>query len=338
LAISRKYSSSHHLLYQDSSSLSSAKTCFSRYFMSVSDYTCVCKRTFTTQNHYSQHQRSCTQTKKCLSSALLSFKNFITQRKKPCISLAPNEPSVAIALPSVMSVCPADGSLSGEVFASPLSSRLEDSMDVLHHPNFEGGDGDEENMSLAQRRPRCQNRWLPQRFRDVLPQPPPTAPPEVRDLLPQSVGYIFSSEDRPGLPACLVFRTPANIFRLVCQNFCAMPPSHDPEEYMTMADLSFIPEAPQAQSTTSNISLYHPYLNRSSFQLGNWYWNQGLQKSQAEYAKLLDIMSSGTFSTSDVTSTHWKNINSMLGVNEYDEEDGEEWQDKDAGWKRTLSS
>jgi hypothetical protein len=252
---------------------------------------------------------------------------------------------MAIASRNVTSVCPANDHLDGEAPASPLSSRLDahntsqDSVDILHR-NFEGGDGDEEDMSLAQRRPRRQNRRLPQRFRDVLPQPPPTVPVpvELHDQLPQSVGHIFSSEDRPGLPpARPVFRTPANIFGLVRQYFCDMPPSHDPEEYMTMADLSFIPEAPQEPSASSNNSLYHPYPNRSSFQLGDWYWNQGLQKSQAEYAKLLDIMSASTFVTSDVTSTRWKSINSTLGVNEYDE-DGEEWQDEDAGWKRTPVS
>ncbi|KAG2737586.1 hypothetical protein P692DRAFT_20642702, partial [Suillus brevipes Sb2] len=310
--------------------------------MSVPDFACVCKRTFTTQNHYSQHQRSCTQTKKRLSSALSSFKDFVARRKRPHVSLAPNEPSMALESRNVMSVCPANDHLGGEAPASPLSSQLDphntsqDSVDILHR-NFEGGDGDEEDMSLAQRRPRRQNRRLPQRFRDVLPQPPPTVPVELHDQLPQSVGHIFSSEDRPGLPARPVFRTPANIFGLVRQYFCDMPPSHDPEEYMTMADLSFIPEAPQEPSASSNDSRYHPYPNRSSFQLGDWYWNQGLQKSQAEYAKLLDIMSASTFVTSDVTSTRWKNINSKLGVNEYDE-DGEEWQDEDAGWKRTPVS
>ncbi|KAG1824024.1 hypothetical protein EV424DRAFT_1321096 [Suillus variegatus] len=311
----------------------------------MSSYTCVCKRTFTTQNHYSQHQRSCTQTKKCLSSALTSFKDFVTQRKKPRVSLAPNESAVVITLPNVLPACRTN--FADEASASPLPSRLEDpvsphnpsqdSVDV-HHRNFEGGNLDEEDMSLAQRRPRRQNRRLPQRFRDVLPQPPPTVPAEVRDLLPQSVGCIVSPEDRPGLPARSFFRTPANIFGLVRQYFCAMPPSHDPEEYMTMADLLFIPEAPQEPSTSSNDSLYHPYPNRSSFQLGNWYWNQGLQKSQADYTKLLDIMSASTFSASDVTSTCWKNINSTLGVNEYDKGDKAEWQDEDAGWNKTPVS
>jgi hypothetical protein len=52
----------------------------------ASSYTCVCKRTFTAQNYFSQHQHSCSHTKKRLSSAISSFKQFVGRRKKPCIS------------------------------------------------------------------------------------------------------------------------------------------------------------------------------------------------------------------------------------------------------------
>ncbi|KAG1832764.1 hypothetical protein EV424DRAFT_1312724 [Suillus variegatus] len=243
--------------------------------MSVSDFTCVCKRAFTSQNHYSQHQRSCAQTKKCLSSALSSFKDFITRKKRPRVSLAPDEQPVAIGAPNALSACHANETLGGE------ASQLEEPVS-LHNPSQDSVD-------------------------------------VLRD--PRSV-----------------FRTPPNVFGLVRQYFCAMPPSHDPEEYMTIADLSFIPEAPQELHASNNHSLYHPYPNCSFFQLGDWYWNQGLQKSQADYMKLLDIIGTSSFSASDVTSTRWKNINSTLGANEYDEGDGDEWQDKDAGWKKTLVS
>ncbi|KAG1770606.1 hypothetical protein EV702DRAFT_977935, partial [Suillus placidus] len=188
-------------------------------------------------------------------------------------------------------------------------------------------------------RPRHQNRQLPQRFRDVLPQPPPTVPAQVCQLPPQSVGCVVRHQDHPAVPVRSVFRTPPNIFGLVCQYFSATPPSHDPEEYVTTTDLSFIPMAPQEDlPILSSDTLYHPYPNRSSFQLSDWYWNQGLQKSQASYMKLLEIMSASDFNAADVSSTHWKNINSILGANEYDEGDKDEWHDKDAEWKRTPVS
>jgi hypothetical protein len=98
------------------------------------------------------------------------------------------------------------------------------------------------------------------------------------------------------------------------QYFSATPPSHDSEEYMTTMDLSFIPTAPQDLPILSSDALYHPYPNHSSFQLGDWYWNQGLQKSQADYKKLLEILGASDFNPADVSSTHWRNINSVLGV------------------------
>jgi hypothetical protein len=130
----------------------------------------------------------------------------------------------------------------------------------------------------------------------------------------------------------------------VRQYFSSTPPSHDPETYVTIADLSFIPgssdvneklDSPAAPLTDSQ---YYPYPNRSSFRLGDWYWNQGVQKSQSDYMKLLEILSDSGFEATDVSSTHWKKINSHLGINEYDEDDEEEWEDEDAGWKRTPVS
>jgi hypothetical protein len=206
------------------------------------------------------------------------------------------------------------------------------------------GDTDKVDMCLAQRRSRRQNRKLPLRFRDVLPQPPPTVPPQIRDILPESIGSVVSTEDCPASPVHSVFRTCLNIFGLVRQYFSSNPPLHDPEEYVTLADLSTIPGAPQVDDPppeplpSSSDFPYHPYPNYSSFQLGDWYWNQGVQKSQRDYGKLMEILGCSSFVPRDVSTTHWKSINTKLGVNEYDEGDGEEWEDEDAGWKRTPVS
>lgn len=210
--------------------------------------------------------------------------------------------------------------------------------------DLEDGIVDEgEDMSLALRRPRHQNQQLPKRFQDVLPQPPPTVPAELADRLPESVGRIVRNPARPASTVRSVFCTPPNIFRLVRQYFSSKPPSHNPEQYMTIADLSFIPGFPQVNKTPEelppcNNRFYYPDPNRSSFQLGDWYWNQGLQKSQVDYKKLLEIVGDDSFNAADVTSTKWKNINSILGANEYDEGGGEEWEDEDAGWKRSPIS
>ncbi|KAG1802175.1 uncharacterized protein HD556DRAFT_1438212 [Suillus plorans] len=150
-------------------------------------------------------------------------------------------------------------------------------------------------------------------------------------------------DEQPALPVRMGFCTPLNIFGLVRQCFSKLP-SHNPEEYVTITDLSFIQGSHQANNeppspvTSNSDSQYLPYPNRSSFKLGDWYWNQGVQKSQGDYKKLMDILGSSTFKATDISSTNWKKINAQLGLNDYDKGDEEEWEDKDAGWKRSPVS
>ncbi|KAG0702400.1 hypothetical protein DFH29DRAFT_999350 [Suillus ampliporus] len=268
-----------------------------------------------------------------------SVKELLTRRKKPRTSHDEAVPALVVESPSVsltnhLTSIEANALTVSQVTVVPL---------LLPSLASVGEEIDEaDDTSLAQHRPRRQNRQLPKRFRDVLPQPPPTVPLEVCERLAESAGSLVASEERPDSPVCAVFRTPQNIFGLVRQYFSSKVPSHDPEEYVTIADLSFIPrnpqadEEPHAHAASISNSQYHPYPNRSSFELSDWYWNQGLQKSRGDYAKLLEILGGNTFSATDVTSTSWKKINVQLGTNKYDEGDGEEWEDEDTGWKRTA--
>jgi hypothetical protein len=123
----------------------------------------------------------------------------------------------------------------------------------------------------------------------------------------------------------------------VRQFFSSHPPSHDPEEAITLEDISAIPRPERALSaaiTTDEVSPYYPYSNRSSLELGNWYWNGGVQKSQQSFSELLNIVTDSDFDRAGVLATPWDKINSTLGQNEY-EEGGNEWEDEDAGWRKT---
>jgi hypothetical protein len=79
---------------------------------------------------------------------------------------------------------------------------------------------------------------------------------------------------------------------------------------------------------------FHPYPNRSSFELGHWYWNGSVQKSHQSFRELIDIVGRPDFDSDDVRSTQWDKINSRLGASTQDEE-GDEWEDEDAGWNKT---
>lgn len=130
-----------------------------------------------------------------------------------------------------------------------------------------------------------------------------------------------------------ILRSPRNIFGLIRQYYAEKYPDHDPEDGVTLRDLSSIPDnedllASGQQDKTS----FHPYPNESSFRLGEWYWNHGAQKSQEDFKELLSIIGDPIFHPSHVQETKWSCINRELGLNEYDEG---EWVDEDAGWTKT---
>jgi hypothetical protein len=66
--------------------------------------------------------------------------------------------------------------------------------------------------------------------------------------------------------------------------------------------------------------------------LGDWYWNQGAQKSKDNFRQLLNVVGDAAFSPSDITQTAWNAIDEELGQNEFDG-DLPEWLGEDKGWK-----
>jgi hypothetical protein len=127
------------------------------------------------------------------------------------------------------------------------------------------------------------------------------------------------------------FRTAKNVFGLARQFFSSTPPCHNPEEVLTLQDISFIPAV--TPGTHFDDNSYHLYPNESSFKLGHWYWNDGVQKSHQSFKNLLDIVGSPGFDPQDVQHTHWDKINSQLSSSVDD--DGDKWEDEDAGWLKT---
>jgi Plavaka transposase len=97
--------------------------------------------------------------------------------------------------------------------------------------------------------------------------------------------------------------------------------------------------SPQQQQTEPDKHKFLPYPNESSFRLGHWYWNHGIQKSRQSFRELLDVVGDPKFSPNDVRHTPWNKIDEILGRNDFDEQDeGDEaeWMDVDSGWKKTT--
>lgn len=142
---------------------------------------------------------------------------------------------------------------------------------------------------------------LPQDNLDDAPSEPITPPP-----LPLARRLINTSKNLFGL------------FRRYTQRL----PTHDPEELL---DLEALTED-SADRTTSEASNqtppfnqnFYPFPNQSSFQLSEWYWSDGAQKSQSSFKKMVNIVTSPEFKPEDVKDTKWDKLNAILGQNDFD--------------------
>jgi hypothetical protein len=139
------------------------------------------------------------------------------------------------------------------------------------------------------------------------------------------------------------FQSPKSIFGLWRRYFAERPPTHDPEECVTLNDLCYSNPAHAAphdqpisglQSTQpcEPTPSFYPYPNEASFRLGHWYWNGSVQKSQESFKELLEIVGDPDFDPSDIRHVKWNQINAKLGS--HGAEDVDEWMDIDAGWNK----
>lgn len=132
-----------------------------------------------------------------------------------------------------------------------------------------------------------------------------------------------------------ILKSPRNPFGLFRQYFGVDFPSHDPEAELTDRDLSDTVEecdGDRLPPTEGGPGVYGPYPNRSSFSLGEWFWNGGPQKSKDDFRNLIGIITDPAFRTDDVQNTRWDQIDNILG----DSEGEGDWMDEpDEGWMKT---
>ena len=170
-------------------------------------------------------------------------------------------------------------------------------------------------------------------------------PPDIQEPL-DIPGMPYNEMPPPPLPGRShirkIFKTPRNIFGLFRKYLSDKLPSHDPEEHVMLQDLSdHDVTQPGADLPPRKRNAFHPYPNKNSFLLGDWYWNRGSQKSKEGFKELITIVGSADFKPEEVLQTSWEKVNAILGQSEIDaisaREDGneEDWMDEDAGWKKT---
>jgi Plavaka transposase len=206
-------------------------------------------------------------------------------------------------------------------------------------------------------RPIKRRRQLPSRFRvaclelhdkklrDILPEAvPPLPPPGVDDAalapspilrhpLPYEQQPIPSTSrllQRHGPRLRRVLETAQNYFGLFRRYVAEKFPTHDPEAEVNTSTLSNIVEGSNTTHSSSDVTQsFGPFPNKSSFRLGDWYWNHGVRKSKEDFKELVNIIGADDFQPAEVRAMQWDKINAQLAINDWDKG---EWVDEDAGW------
>jgi Plavaka transposase len=313
---------------------------------------CSCGREFTQPGSLRNHQKTCKKSKKRLTIALAKAKELIAGRKRRETSTESEAVHANVSN---------DHFVPDFEFAEVKPNTFE-SFNVVPVKAYSvqvpatspASDAPPDELRPAKRR-----RQLPSRFRvpgwemhhkklqDVLPQPPPALPPAGWEIAastsqqasqsPPSGSFSLSGDPisnsescrgpSPGLVGGLrrVLETSRNSFGLFRRYFSQRFPSHDPESEVDISSLSNI----VGSETEPPIPAYGPYLNKNSFRLGEWYWNHGVQKSQADFKELVNIVGDVDFQPSEIRSANWDKINRQLVEGDCDKG---EWVDEVAGW------
>ncbi|RDB16269.1 hypothetical protein Hypma_003008 [Hypsizygus marmoreus] len=271
--------------------------------------TCSCNRTFSSPGAFKNHQNSCSTRKNLLSYALETLKAARLKRVREPSPPPPEHTS--------------DEDLEGQ-----------NSMAFMANKNGGGSD----------KPPPKRRRVLPKRFRssgltmhdkklaDILPQPvialPPPQEPQADTFNVDLLQVQIIDDDLTLSHDTFHIDTAKNAFGMFRRyHHRTSLPTHDPERHCSLQELSNIPlqqtsslstpsptshDSVSEDASESAASLFHPFPNKSSLLLGDWFWNGGLQKSQRSFKQLLAILKDDSFSLDEIRTTNWNRINHDL--------------------------
>jgi hypothetical protein len=191
-------------------------------------------------------------------------------------------------------------------------------------------DEDDLDEPLAQRRNRREQRRLPERYRNVEPEPPVPLPSTSSQILPEFVQAEPDAsqcpQQKPPIPLSQVkkiLQSACDGFGLFRKYYATRLPGNDalPDSSSNSLIDASLPTLP--------VDIYYPYPNQSSFLLGEWYWNDGEKKSRSSFQNLLQIVGHPSFRPEDVSGKNWLRIDAQLSGELLDDPN-----EKD-GWIRT---
>ena len=190
--------------------------------------------------------------------------------------------------------------------------------------------------SLAKRRVR-RKIYLPVRFQDEQPQAQAALPPP-ETLLPEVMRFEpAESISGTAMKTRKLLKSPRNVFGLFRQYRAERFPTHDPEVEQQRTALSEVTS--DHKELPVGGAIFGPYPNKSAFLLGEWYWNDGMQKTKAGFKRLIDIICRRDFRPEDIQGVPWDALNEQLGESDAAGDIEDTWYDEpDAGWTATPIS
>jgi hypothetical protein len=290
--------------------------------------TCVgCGREFFHLNAFSHHTRNCRPKKKRMAAVIEAAQELYKKKKQHRLQATQGDPLERIAnneLTLLLLPTPGPSKASGSMY--PIVNLEDPSLSLAQHrplptPGpFEASDSinvvvnlEDPSLSLAQHRPRRENRRMPARFRDEYPKPQAALPPPAS--FDSSASHLTPPSPSPTIWSRIrkVLKSPLNTFGLYRQYHAEDFPSHDPEAETNYTGLSEVPSDHQEVPAFPPEATFFPYPNENAFLLGEWYWNDGEQKTEKSFKKLTDIVGRPDFKSEDVRDIPWSSINKALG-------------------------
>ncbi|OBZ70781.1 hypothetical protein A0H81_09000, partial [Grifola frondosa] len=210
---------------------------------------CPCGRSFSSPGAFSNHWRVCAKNKKRTASALAKLQDiWRAAKRRRQEATGTNSPATA---PSTSATTTAPASIAT----------------CSHGP-------------ITQKESRRENRCLPKRYQDILPEP--VATPSIS----QPVSANIPSTQPSSSAIHSAHLGPSRIY-------FGHPETHL-DCFVNIASHPNMPRNIQSSGITESEDLianpYDPYPNQSSFLLGEWYWNDGVKKSQSSFMNMTKII------------------------------------------------
>lgn len=132
-----------------------------------------------------------------------------------------------------------------------------------------------------------------------------------------------------------LWKSQCNVFGLFRQYNAINFPSHDPDAEALLSDVPNSEASGDGKETIPHsLATFQPYPNKNAFLLGEWYWNGSIQKTKANFKKLVDIVGDKVFDPADIRDVPWDSLNRVLG--ESPNAEGIWLDEPDSGWMETA--